>query len=205
MADKKVVKGEQAEEKNFNAEIFGSDEPEVETPSTSAAPAAGAPATLTQEQLVQLLQSNQAMVQAFSKFLEGQADSGPIRQIHISKAKIKTPWNPTGRPYRVRLDRNTYMNGHQMREAMMTEEEISLFNQLKGGLYHNKRWMVQVREMGEEGSSSEVLLWIPNKTQDDRVRLAKDCMHPSDPKRNGLLAILDRILDEQNALVVATR
>jgi hypothetical protein len=59
--------------------------------------------------------------------------------------------------------------------------------------------------MGEEGSSSEVLLWIPNKTQDDRVRLAKDCMHPSDPKRNGLLAILDRILDEQNALVVATR
>lgn len=176
----------------------------------SGAPPANAPGTeaLSTQDLLRLLlkqgETNETIAAAIAKIAEA-SENGPIRQIPASKALFKTPWNPTGkkRGKRIRLSRATYLNGHRLREMMMSEDEINLCNSVKAGLYNGRRWTVQVKEAAGQSEGREVLIWIPNKSTADRLQLAKDSVHPSDPSKNGLVAILERIVDEQSRVVLA--
>lgn len=135
------------------------------------------------------------MTQVLSR-LAGKAEAGPTPQIPFSKAKFCTPWNPTGKKYRVGLTRDTWMNGHQLREGRLSEEEITLLNQLKPGKYHNKQWTVIETDEGDGKHSIEII--IPNKTQEQRMALT--IAHGG----RGLVGICEKIIAEQNAIQLAS-
>lgn len=124
--------------------------------------------------------------------LAGKSDVGPTPQIPFAQAKFKTPWNPTGKKYRVGLTRETYMNGHQLREGRLSEEEITLLNQLKAGKYYNKQWTVIETDEGDGKHTVEII--IPNRTQEQRMALT--IAHGG----RGLVGICEKILAEQNAI-----
>lgn len=98
--------------------------------------------------------------------LVDRTEAGPVPQVRIANAKFKTPWNPTGTQDRPSLSRTTFLNGHRLREITLSDEEITLFNKLKPGRYHNRKWLV-VEADSENGSSIQV--FIPNKTEADRL------------------------------------
>lgn len=124
--------------------------------------------------------------------LVGKSEAGPTPQIPFAQAKFKTPWNPTGKKYRVGLTRETYMNGHQLREGRLSEEEITLLNQLKAGKYYNKQWTVIETDEGDGKHTVEII--IPNRTQEQRMALT--IAHGG----RGLVGICEKILAEQNAI-----
>jgi hypothetical protein len=166
-----------------------------------AVPAGGI--SLTQDQLLALLGSNAQMAQAIMKIAES-SERGPIKQIPLAKAVIRTAVNPEGKKdhRRPKLKRATYLNGYRLREALLKEEEIKLLNTVKAGRYHNKKWSVREVEAGDDESGSSINIYVPNKTQGDRLLLAQAAVHPTDPKRNGLIAVLDKIIAEQTAVVL---
>lgn len=149
---------------------------------TPAAPAADAPAA---DAATTALQAR--MVEVLEKIVE-QNEGGPIKQIPIGKAKIKTPWNPTGSKRRPKLRRITRMNGFRLGEMTLSDDEIRGLNQIKAGKYNNGRWVVIESDSNESGASVE--LFVQNKSQQDRLELAKIC-----PK--GLIDILAKILADQ--------
>lgn len=106
---------------------------------------------------------------AFAKALrQANDDAGPIRQMPLAKVRITPPWHPSGDPNRPELARATYLNGHRMREAMLSNAEIELFNQLKPGKYHGRRWTV-ISKDDSEGAA--IYVYLPNKEQSDRLAL----------------------------------
>lgn len=116
----------------------------------------------------------------------------PIPQKSMAQAIYRTPFNPTGKKRRPKLSRKTLMNGHPLSEAFLTDREILLLNQLKAGKYQNRRWTVT--ELDGEGTST-VQLFIPNKTQADRIEMAQ--------KGKTLADLLDLIIAEQKSVKAA--
>lgn len=142
-------------------------------------------ATLDVATLLKLLaQQSDAMTK-----IANASENGPLRQVPISKAKIKTPWNPEGKKNRPELRRPTYLTGARLREILLSEDEINLLNQVKPGKYHGKRWLVTERDGDKEGSAVDI--YLPNKTQEDRLALKGDA--------RDLKHVLEQIIAEQNA------
>jgi hypothetical protein len=102
-------------------------------------------------------------------------EAGPIPQVPLARAKIATPWNPKGDRVRPTLSRPTYLNGHRLREITLSNEEITLLNQLTPGRYRNRKWLVV--DTDTDGQGSAVQVYLPNKTEADRLEMksvAKD-------------------------------
>ncbi len=85
----------------------------------------------------------------------------------LSKAIIRTPWNPTGAKKRPNLARPTYLSGARLKEITLSTEEITLLNQLKPGKYHGKKWVVVERDGDKDGSAIDVL--VPNRTPEQKL------------------------------------
>lgn len=125
------------------------------------------------------------------KVLERLADRieyGPTPQIRAARAKIKTPWNPTGAVRRIKLNRPVYFNGHRLREITLSDGEITGLNKLKAGRYHNRKWLVVEADLDGKNESS-IQVFVPNKTEADRLETKSAA-------RN-LQEILDLIIAEQ--------
>jgi hypothetical protein len=132
--------------------------------------------------------SEQANLAKVLERLADRADYGPTPQVRTGRAKIKTPWNPTGALDRPSLSRSTFLNGHRLRETTLSDGEIAGLNQLKAGRYHNRKWLVVEADVDGRDESS-VQVFIPNKTEADRLETKSVA-------RN-LQEILDLILAEQ--------
>lgn len=123
--------------------------------------------------------------------LADRQDQGPIAQIPLSKAKFQTPFNPSGERYTEELSRSTYLNGRRLTEMLLSPQEVALLNQLKPGKYHQNQWVVIESDSNSEGSA--LYLYVPDKTQEQRIALkgaARNFVH-----------LLEQILDEQRAIV----
>jgi hypothetical protein len=110
------------------------------------------------------------LAQALARIVD-QGETGPIRQVSVAKAKIRTPWNPTGAKVRAKLSRTVRMNGFTLRERMMSDEEITLLNQVQPGKYHDKKWVVMQVDGDADGSAID--LFIPNKTHADQIETVR--------------------------------
>ena len=130
-------------------------------------------------------QLNSRLVEAIEKLADAQT-TGPIKQIPISKAIIRTPWNPSGSRLRPKLSRHTFMNGFRMHEQTMKNDAIRLFNQLKPGKYNKGRWVVIA---ADEQEGTTINLYVQNKSFADRIQLKSDA-------RN-LVELLTKIVQEQ--------
>lgn len=161
--------------------------------------AASSGVSLSNNQIATLIASIAAMVQNQNLMLQQQqelAEAGPIRQIPAHKAKFRTPWNPDGNKRRVVLSRVCYLNGYRLREIMMSEREVELFNTIRPGKYNKNRWVVIEKPNSNEEDKSELHLYVPNKTEADRMRNKEDA-------RN-LTEILDKIVSEGKSVKLAS-
>ncbi len=124
-------------------------------------------------------------VNAFTAAVE-RLESQTPNKVPLHKFKARTPWNPEGKKDRIRLKRVTYQNGNQVDDKRLSEEEISLFNQLRPGRYGpNRKYVVIVRP-----SDRAVELRYSNKTFEDRLAVQADA------KGRGLAGTLDMIVAE---------
>lgn len=94
-------------------------------------------------------------------------------------------WNETEGKARPVLKHRTFFCGSPQDPRQLKDEEIELYNQLKPGRYHSRKWEVIQRQDGDE-SLLEVRLPIASK--DDLYELP-----------NSLVAILSEIVKEQEA------
>lgn len=76
------------------------------------------------------------VAQAVRDMLEQQR---AIRQVPYNEIKPVSPWNPEGKRDRVKFIRETYQHGRWVNPMMVTEETITLFNQLKPGRYLDRK------------------------------------------------------------------
>jgi hypothetical protein len=97
------------------------------------------------------------------------------RQVPAHQARQRTPWNPTGEPLKVRLKAPAvFMNGARLHPKMLSEEEITLLNALKPGLYNKKKWTVTLRR------DKSIDIGYSNKTVKHRLELAREAPSLSD-------------------------
>lgn len=97
------------------------------------------------------------------------------RQLTVGEAKNRTPWNPTGEPLKVWLKAPAvFMNGARLHPSMLSEEEITLLNALKPGLYNKKKWTVTLRR------DKSIDIGYSNKTVKHRLELAREAPSLSD-------------------------
>lgn len=61
------------------------------------------------------------------------------KQLSLLEITPTTPWNPEGKRNRVPLTRPAYQHGQLINPLNMTEEEISLVNQIKPGRYYDRK------------------------------------------------------------------
>jgi hypothetical protein len=106
-----------------------------------------------------------ALLALLSKLIEAN-DAGPVKQIPRGKALIRTPWHPSGEKNRPKLARTTFINNFPCKEIMMSNEEITLLNELKPGKYLGKK-VVVIEDSDKEGSS--ITIYIPNKSHEDKL------------------------------------
>jgi hypothetical protein len=132
-------------------------------------------------------QVNAAIV-ALAKAAENE---GP-RRVRHSRARFRTPWNPEGKKRRPTLARTTRLNGFRLKEATLSEEEILLLNRLQPGKYRGGEWIVT--ETDGEGTAGKALdVYIPNKSQQDRLKRAQIA------GTRGLAGLLDLMVQEAAA------
>lgn len=95
------------------------------------------------------------------------ADNQPkFRKLGIHETKFPTPWNPTGERRTLKMKPAAFFqNGARVNVAMLSDEEITLINQLKPGLYNKKKWQV-VRKRDKS-----LHLHYPNATLEHRFDL----------------------------------
>lgn len=79
-------------------------------------------------------------------------ESSPVQQVHISRYKPITPWNPTGSVRRVPMNGKYFQNGSEIQEWRVTDEDITLLNQLQPGRYMGRK--VEVVERNADGDRS---------------------------------------------------
>lgn len=145
---------------------------EIEDPEETAAP----------------VSTNDALVSILARLAEN-AESGPVKQIPRSKAKIRTPWHPSGSKNRPKLARQTYVNGGHQREILLSNKEIELFNQIKPGMYINRKVLV-IESADKDGAA--IAVYFPNKTQEDRLLSMQYAPN--------LETLLGKIVEEQSAV-----
>jgi hypothetical protein len=117
-------------------------------------------------------------------------DQGPIQQVPLPKAELRTPWYKGPRQGRPKLARNTFMNGNMLREILMSNEEVELFNRVKAGRYCNGQ--VTITEKFSSEGRDEVEIVVANKTRSDQIALAQ--LAPT------AVVLLNNILREFDAL-----
>lgn len=113
---------------------------------------------------------NERMATAL-ELLAKNADAGPIKQIPVGKAIIRTSFNPTGSKLRPRLTRSTRMNGFKLQEQTLHNESIRMFNALPAGKYNHGRWVVICLD-NREGTAVD--LYVQNKSMADRMQNKAD-------------------------------
>jgi hypothetical protein len=104
------------------------------------------------------------LAQAIKEAVE---ETAPIKQVHISRYRAKTPFNPTGakRAQRPKLNCTFFQNGDKPNPTRLFDEEIELINGLKPGRYINR--VVEVVEK-IEGGERAVEIRYSNKTPEQR-------------------------------------
>lgn len=114
-------------------------------------------------------------------------ETAPVKQVHISQYRPKSPWNPAGKRQHERphLRGEFLQNGQRMIEDRLSEKEIELLNKIRPGRYINRKV-----EVIERQSNGEVTVEIRynNQTADQRSELKNEA-------RN-LTEMLQRIVDE---------
>jgi hypothetical protein len=117
-------------------------------------------------------------------------ETAPVKQVHVSQYRGKTPWNPTGKKAheRPKLRGEFYQNGQRMFEDRLTEQEIGLLNKIRPGRYVNRK--VEVIERQSNGEIA-VEIRYSNATPDLRSELKNEC-------RN-LVEMLERIIAENKS------
>ncbi len=100
-----------------------------------------------------------------AKGLEDLAENSrnPLKQATILETVPDTPWTPKDGAARVKAKSKFYQNGTMCDDARMTNEEISLFNQLKPGRYNHKKWEVA------KGKKKGIDFRFPDKTIEQRI------------------------------------
>jgi len=127
--------------------------------------------------------------------LTKKSEAGPVPQISITRFKPQTPWNPSG-DKRTKLKRPTSINGHRLRELLLSPEEIKLLNELKPGKYGpRKSWVVIEENGGDVAESSAIHFYFPNRTVEQRLEFNQHA-------RN-LLDALTMIVEEQKRPVAS--
>jgi hypothetical protein len=173
------IKGSTQDEELFDPV----DEMERTMQATGEAPDEPDPAPASQDAI------NERLTKALEILAENSA-GGPIKQIPIGRAKVSTPWNPTGERLRPRLKRVTRMNGFKLQEFTLNNRTIRMFNLLKAGKYNGGKWVV-IDQDDREGSS--INLYVPNKSVADRLE--------TKAKAKDIEALLEIILTEQGEQV----
>jgi hypothetical protein len=79
-------------------------------------------------------------------------------------------WNNPGGGPRPTLTRETYFCSHLQREGQLSDEEIELFNQVRPGRYHNRKWEV-IERPGSSDGVSEIDIRVPAASVSDRMEL----------------------------------
>jgi len=136
---------------------------------------------------------NAGILAALEK-IAGRQETGPIPQLSVSQAIFKTPWNPTGKKDRLKLERKVRINGHPVKDSMLSEEEIEKLNKLKVGKYRSRKWVVW--EMDDDQGNATLNVNFPNKSPDQKYEIMQA------EAGRGLAGLLDIILTEQNAITL---
>jgi hypothetical protein len=113
-------------------------------------------------------------------------------QIPFHKAKIPTPFNPSGDRNRPKLTRPVWFNGALINPVFLTNEEIELCNQLKPGRYHGRQWQV-IERTNDPDRPLEIR--VQDASVEDRMSLYKDA--PS------FAALCKAMIAEQGTIAVA--
>ena len=114
-----------------------------------------------------------AIADAISRgIVRGQAETGPIKQIPITKYRTKTPFNkkglkPTARP---QMTRTYIQNGNQIPPWAVTDEDIEALNQLKPGRYVSRKVEV-IERLLDNGEPANVEIRYNDSTADHRFEL----------------------------------
>jgi hypothetical protein len=138
---------------------------------------------------------NHGILSLLTKLLDRQEKhTGPTPQIPFAQYKQKTTWNPTGEKHRRALKRPTFLNGHRLREKMLSQTEIDLLNQVKPGSYNGRKWTVIEQSTSENGAGA-LKIFFPNKTPEQRMALLEE--------GRSLVELLNKIIREQEAVVLA--
>ena len=98
--------------------------------------------------------------------------TGPVKQIPITKYRTKTPWNPKGlKPAaRPQFARAYWQNGHPVELWHVTDEDVRNLNLLKAGRYIDRKVEVVVR-LAENGQAPACEIRYSNATADQRFEL----------------------------------
>lgn len=82
-----------------------------------------------------------SLVRSVGQIAENQKSE--FKKIRVHEAKFPTPWNPSGERRTLKLKPTSVsQNGGRLNPALLSDEEITLINQLKPGLYNKKKWQV---------------------------------------------------------------
>jgi len=99
--------------------------------------------------------------------------TGPVKQLPITKYKHKTPWNPTGKKesQRPQFARLYMQNGAQIALWHVTDADVELLNQLRPGRYFDRKVEV-VERVGENvGDQACIEIRYNNASADQRFDL----------------------------------
>lgn len=125
-----------------------------------------------------------SLVKSVGQLAETQA--GTFRKIRVHEAKFPTPWNPSGERRTLKLKpASVSQNGGRINPVMLSDEEITLINQLKPGLYNKKKWRVVRRR------DKSIDIQYPNASLEARFELKGEA--------GNFAGMLKRIVLEQEA------
>lgn len=178
-----------------DAEMLAAAQAEYDALNTATAAAAQPPAATGDAKFDAMLAQLFALQAQNARALQVLADkqeAGPTPQIPFAQAKFQTPWNPTGEKYARLLKRPVFLNGHRVSEVYLSQDTIDLFNQVRPGRYHDRRWTVTEQDGGVEGSA--LYIWLQNSRLEDRM------YNTQMSAGRGIDGILEKIIAEQNAV-----
>jgi hypothetical protein len=101
-------------------------------------------------------------------------ESGPIKQVPVTKYRNRTLYNPEGLvpAKRPQFSREYYQNGKRISAEVVTPADIAALEALRGGRYLNR--LVEVVERDPEGNDMRsVEVRYPTATHDQRIAASK--------------------------------
>lgn len=115
-----------------------------------------------------------------------EAQQSTFKKIPVHLAKARTPWNPSGERRTVKLKPTAvYQNGARLNPVMLSDEEITLLNQVKPGRYNKNKWEVVRRR------DKSIDIRFANKSIEQRMEMKGEAVT--------LTGMLQKILIEQEA------